>query len=184
MRNCSAALLPPISKRFIRCFGGNLQKKFTVVPTYAMTESFPICSNPPADTIKLATVGPAMGPTVRVLHAHPRDEEVPPGEEGEVCVQGPCVTPGYLYREHMSADPNIEAYSLSDSSVGRMLRTGDKGYLDADGYLQLVGRFKEIIIRGGEKISPLAVEEASFKLFKEHLLVNLTPHHLLWLIVV
>ena len=82
MRNCSAALLPPVSHRFLRAFGTALQQPFTVLPTYAMTESFPICSNPPADTIKLATVGPAMGPTVRVLHAHPRDEEVPPGEEG------------------------------------------------------------------------------------------------------
>ena len=47
LRNCSAALLPPVSKRFIKTFGTDLGKEFTVVPTYAMTESFPICSNPP-----------------------------------------------------------------------------------------------------------------------------------------
>ena len=46
MRNCSAALLPPVSKRFLKAFGTDLGQPFTVVPTYAMTESFPICSNP------------------------------------------------------------------------------------------------------------------------------------------
>jgi hypothetical protein len=59
----------------------------------------------------------------------------------------------------MSQDPNIEAFSLGGSPPGRMLRTGDKGYLDRDGYLQLVGRFKEIINCGGEKISPLELED-------------------------
>lgn len=159
MRNCSAALLPPVSKRFHKTFGAALNQPFTVVPTYAMTESFPICSNPPHLTIKLPTVGPAMGPTVKILKAHPVDEEVAPGEEGEVCVAGTCVTAGYLVRAHMSADPNIEAYSLASAPMGRMLRTGDKGYVDADGYLQLVGRFKEIINCGGEKISPLELED-------------------------
>jgi acyl-CoA synthetase (AMP-forming)/AMP-acid ligase II len=159
MRNCSAALLPPVSKRFIKAFGDDLRQPFTVVPTYAMTESFPICSNPPHLKIKLSTVGPAMGPKIRILAGHPTDEELPQGKEGEVCVVGECVTAGYLIREHMSADPNIEAYSLPDSSIGRMLRTGDKGYIDEDGYLQLVGRFKEIINCGGEKISPLEMED-------------------------
>ena len=81
------------------------------------------------------------------------------GFEGEVCVAGPCVTAGYLMRDHMSQDPNIEAFSLPTAPVGRMLRTGDKGYVDADGYLQLVGRFKEIINRGGEKIAPKEVDD-------------------------
>ena len=159
MRNCSAALLPPVSKRFLKTFGDDLGKKFTVVPTYAMTESFPICSNPPHLEIKLSTVGPAMGPTIKILDGHPNDTELPQGTEGEVCVCGPCVTHGYLMREHMSQDPNIEAFSKETSSVGKMLRTGDKGYLDAEGYLQLVGRFKEIINVGGEKVSPLDMED-------------------------
>ena len=159
MRNCSAALLPPVSKRFLKTFGSDLGQEFTVVPTYAMTESFPICSNPPHLEVRLSTVGPAMGPHVKILHGHPDDTEVPAGTEGEVCVTGECVTAGYLMREHMSQDPNIEAYSLPTSPVGRMLRTGDKGYIDSAGYLQLVGRFKEIINCGGEKISPLEMED-------------------------
>jgi len=130
------------------------------VPTYAMTESFPICSNPPHLEVKLATVGPAMGPSVSILNAHPDDTALAPGAEGEVCVRGACVTSGYLMRpDHMSVDPNLEAFSSATSSVGRMLRTGDKGYVDADGYLQLVGRFKEIINCAGEKISPLELED-------------------------
>ena len=134
-------------------------KPFRVVPTYAMTESFPICSNPPHLEIKLATVGPSMGPTVRILKGHPKAEEVAQGAEGEICVSGECVTPGYLLREHMSADPNIEAFTPPDSKVGRMLRTGDKGFVDAEGYVQLSGRFKEIINCGGEKVSPLSLED-------------------------
>ncbi|KAL1498693.1 hypothetical protein AB1Y20_014004 [Prymnesium parvum] len=160
MRNCSAALLPPVSHRFLHAFGTRLGQPFTVVPTYAMTESFPICSNPPHLEVKLPTVGPAMGPKVKILQAHPVDEEVPVGAEGEVCVAGPCVTAGYLVRPHMSVDPNVEAFSLPSAPMGRMLRTGDKGFVDADGYVQLVGRFKEIINCGGEKVSPLELEDA------------------------
>ena len=153
MRNCSAALLPPVSRRFQAAFGR--AGRFEVVPTYAMTESFPIASNPPSLEVKLASVGPAMGPDVTV-----RDDagaRLPAGVEGEVCVAGPCVTAGYLMRDHMAADPNVEAHHVL--AGGRVLRTGDKGYVDADGYLHLVGRFKEIINVCGEKISPLAVEE-------------------------
>jgi len=163
MRNCSAALLPPVSKRFLKAFGEDLNQEFTVVPTYAMTESFPICSNPPHLSIKLSTVGPAMGPSIKILDGHPEDKELPHGTEGEVCVSGNCVTAGYLMRDHMSQDPNIEAFSLPSAPMGRMLRTGDKGYIDADGYLQLVGRFKEIINCGGEKVSPLDMEEQLLK---------------------
>lgn len=100
-----------------------------------------------------------MGPSIKILNGHPDDTEVAVGTEGEVCVTGACVTAGYLMREHMAADPNVEAYSKPSSPVGRMLRTGDKGYVDADGYLQLVGRFKEIINCGGEKVSPLEMED-------------------------
>ena len=159
MRNCSAALLPPVAKRFLAAFAPGAPGLFTVVPTYAMTESFPICSNPPHLEVKLSTVGPAMGPSIKILKGYPEDVVVDVGTEGEVCVAGECVTAGYLMREHMSQDPNIEAFSLCGSQPGRMLRTGDKGYLDRDGYLQLVGRFKEIINCGGEKISPLELED-------------------------
>lgn len=67
---------------------------------------------------------------------------------GEVCVRGENVTVGYEVRDHMPKDPNLSAFH-QDATTGQWLRTGDKGFVDVDGYLCLVGRFKEIINRGG-----------------------------------
>jgi acyl-CoA synthetase (AMP-forming)/AMP-acid ligase II len=73
---------------------------------------------------------------------------LPAGETGEVVILGRNVTAGY---EH-NPDANAKAFSAG------WFRTGDEGYLDEAGYLRLSGRLKEIIIRGGEKISPLEVD--------------------------
>jgi acyl-CoA synthetase (AMP-forming)/AMP-acid ligase II len=72
-----------------------------------------------------------------------------PGERGEVVIQGPNVIRGY--------ENNAEANATS--FVDGWFRTGDRGYLDADGYLWLVARIKELINRGGEKISPREIDE-------------------------
>ncbi|CAJ1396500.1 unnamed protein product [Effrenium voratum] len=98
-----------------------------------------------------AALGPAgpAGPRPRGLG--PRDR---PGEEGEVCVKGACVMKGYEMRPHMDKDPNEEAFTDG------FMRSGDKGWVDEDGYLYLIGRFKELINRAGEKISPFEVEDA------------------------
>ena len=72
---------------------------------------------------------------------------MPPGEVGEVVIRGPGVMDGYLANDAA----NAEAFA------GEWFRTGDQGRFD-DGYLVLTGRLKEIIIRGGENISPLEVE--------------------------
>ena len=152
LRNCSAALLPSVGSRLQEAL--NLK----VMPTYAMTESMPIASHPRYETCDLKSVGYAGGPNARVL----LDDSTPckPGEEGEVCVRGSCVTQGYEYRPHMKADPNIAAFHKLENGEA-WLRTGDKGYVSGDtGTLTLVGRFKEIINRGGEKISPLEIEDA------------------------
>ena len=151
VRNCSAALLPAVSERMEALFKG-----CAVLPTYAMTESMPICSNPRSGPRKLASVGPAAGPEIKVFRDPPLDAtECTPREEGHVCVRRACVTKGYEFKPaHMSQDPNIEAMT-SDG----WLCTGDKGWLDEDGYLHLSGRFKEIINHGGEKLSPFEVED-------------------------
>ena len=73
-----------------------------------------------------------------------------PGATGEVVIRGDNVTAGY--DNHPKA--NSEAF------VDGWFRTGDQGVIDADGYLTLTGRLKEIIVRGGEKISPREVDEA------------------------
>ena len=70
------------------------------------------------------------------------------GQEGEVCIQGDNVTPGY--------DKNPEANN--QSFTNGWFRTGDQGVFDEDGYLKITGRLKEIINRGGEKISPLEID--------------------------
>ena len=76
------------------------------------------------------------------------------GNEGEVCIKGDNVTPGY--------DKNPEANS--QGFINGWFRTGDQGVFDEDGYLKITGRLKEIINRGGEKISPLEIDNV----FMEH----------------
>ena len=74
---------------------------------------------------------------------------LPTGQRGEVVIKGPNVVRGY--------ENNPEANA--SSFVNGWFRTGDQGYLDADGYLLLTGRLKEMINRGGEKISPREIDE-------------------------
>ncbi|CAE7023619.1 AAE3 [Symbiodinium sp. KB8] len=148
IRNCSAALVPTVAAAMEEVL------KVHVMPTYAMTESMPIASNPRCGKRKLRSVGMKAGPNMGIMNGHPDGTFLNVGEEGEVVVKGGPVTSGYEFREHMDANPNIEAFSEG------WLRTGDKGWLDADGYLYLSGRFKEIINRAGEKISPFEVEDA------------------------
>lgn len=135
----------------------------TVLPTYAMTESMPICSPPRFANsgpkfrntdIDLAGVGPGAGPRVKILRSpEPESDgtrdltECDVGEAGAICVSGTCVTSGYEFRPHMDEDPNINGFTPDG-----WLITGDKGYKDADGNVFLVGRFKEIINRNGEKV--------------------------------
>ncbi len=129
----------------------DLERVFRVpfIEAYGMTEAAPqIASNRlPPSRRKPGSVGPAAGPDVAVM-----DEAgnlLPPGESGEVVIRGPNVMPAY--------ENNPEA---DGSAVLRgWLRTGDRGHLDAEGYLFITGRLKEIINRGGEKISPREVEE-------------------------
>jgi acyl-CoA synthetase (AMP-forming)/AMP-acid ligase II len=106
-------------------------------------------SNPlPPAPRKPGAVGIAAGPEIRVI-----GEDGGPlaaGETGEVVIRGASVTSGYL--ENPSA--NATAYTADG-----WFRTGDQGVIDAEGYLTITGRLKEIINRGGEKISPREVDE-------------------------
>ncbi len=154
IRNCSAALLPAIADRMATAFNCE------VLPTYAMTESMPICSPEIGKgLLKRGSVGRAAGPKLIIGDVKTDEQGKPvlnvlePYGEGEVMVRGACVTAGYELREWMDYNPNEEAF------IDGWLRTGDKGYKDKDGYVYLVGRFKEIINRAGEKISPMAVED-------------------------
>jgi len=149
IRNDSAALVPSLALQIEDYI------KAVVAPAYSMTESNPISSNPRYGIRKLKSVGRTVGPEMVLLEAHPSSTEVKkPGDEGEVALKGACVMKGYEMRPHMEQDPNMETFTDG------FMRSGDKGWMDEDGYLYLVGRFKELINRSGEKISPFEVEDA------------------------
>jgi acyl-CoA synthetase (AMP-forming)/AMP-acid ligase II/thioesterase domain-containing protein/acyl carrier protein len=120
-----------------------------VIQGYGMTEASPqIACNPlPPRVRKPGSVGLAAGPEVVILDQ--RDRPLGPCEVGEIAIRGANVMRGY--------DRNDEANAAA--FVGGWFRTGDQGYRDEDGYLFLTGRLKEIINRGGEKITPLEIEE-------------------------
>ncbi|HZJ52713.1 MAG TPA: acyl--CoA ligase [Myxococcaceae bacterium] len=143
IRSSSASLPAPVMVEMEKTFG------VPVIESYGMTEaSHQMASSPlPPRARKPGSVGLAAGPEVAIL-----DEEwkaLPRGQVGEVSVRGPNVTPGY------EANPEANAKSFRDG----WFRTGDQGVLDEEGYLRLTGRLKELINRGGEKFSPLEVDE-------------------------
>ncbi|MBT6210500.1 MAG: AMP-binding protein, partial [Woeseia sp.] len=117
---------------------------------YAMTEAAHqmTCNQLPPGIRKPGTVGCAAGPEVAIM-----DEStatlLSQGKTGEIVIRGENVTPGY---ENNSA-------ANAENFVAGWFRTGDQGVLDEDGFLTITGRLKEIINRGGEKISPREVDE-------------------------
>ena len=143
IRSCSAPLPPQVMAELERVFNA------PVIESYGMTEaSHQMTSNPlPPRKRKPGSVGIAAGPEVVILD--PDWSVLPVGTRGEVAVRGPNVTPGY--------ENNPEANAAS--FAGGWFRTGDQGYIDEQGYLFLTGRLKEIINRGGEKISPREIDE-------------------------
>jgi acyl-CoA synthetase (AMP-forming)/AMP-acid ligase II/thioesterase domain-containing protein/acyl carrier protein len=144
IRSSSAALAPSLMRRLEETFG------VPVIEAYGMTEAaHQVASNrlPPAPR-KPGTVGRAAGPEVAILGAE--GHRLPPGEVGEIVIRGGNVTAGY------AGDPTANAQTFVDG----WLRTGDLGALDADGYLTITGRLKEVINRGGHKVSPQEVDDA------------------------
>jgi acyl-CoA synthetase (AMP-forming)/AMP-acid ligase II len=120
-----------------------------VLEAYGMTEaSHQMSSNPqPPAARKPGSVGSGTGVKIGIM-----DEVgnlLAQGDRGEVVIQGPNVVSGY--------ENNAEANAVS--FVNGWFRTGDQGVMDADGYLTLVGRLKEMINRGGEKIGPREIDE-------------------------
>ena len=144
VRSSSASLPEPVLEELGELFGA------PVIEAYGMTEAtHQMCANPlPPAVAKPRSVGVPTGIDLAVLD---RDGRVlAPTERGEVSIQGPTVIDGY----ENNPGANEAAFT------GGWFRTGDEGYLDTDGYLFLTGRLKEQINRGGEKVSPLEVDEA------------------------
>jgi oxalate---CoA ligase len=143
IRSCSASLAPQVMHDLEAAFGA------PVLEAYGMTEAaHQMASNPlPPGERKPGSVG--RGTDVRVSIMDGNGTHLKAGERGEVVIQGPNVIKGY------ESNPEANATAFTDG----WFRTGDQGFLDADGYLTLVGRLKELINRGGEKISPREIDE-------------------------
>jgi acyl-CoA synthetase (AMP-forming)/AMP-acid ligase II len=143
IRSSSAALPAPLATALERCFDA------PVIQAYGMTEAaHQIASNPlPPGLRKPKSVGVAAGPDVAVM-----DDEgclLATGTTGEIVIRGDNVTPGY------ADDPDANARAFTAG----WFRTGDQGFVDAEGYVHLTGRLKEMINRGGEKVSPHEVDD-------------------------
>ena len=122
-----------------------------ILERYGMTETVMLTGNPYAGPRKPGTVGlPFDGVELRLAAANPR-ADAPGDAAGEVQVRGPSVTRGYWN------DPEASAAAFTPDG---WFRTGDLGTLDADGYLTLSGRARELIISGGFNVYPREVEEA------------------------
>jgi len=129
----AAAPLPPDVAAFFSGLG------MKILDIYGMTETTGAFTTNTPDAFKLGTVG----------QVHP-GIEVRIAEDGEICMRGPLCTPGYLNRPDLTAD-------LIDADG--WLHTGDIGSMDADGFLSVVDRKKELIITaGGENIAPAGIE--------------------------
>ncbi|WP_370313873.1 acyl--CoA ligase [Sagittula sp.] len=143
LRSSSASLPAQVMTALAETFGA------PVVEAYGMTEAaHQMCCNP-LSRQKPGAVGIAAGPQVAI--ADEAEDRLTEGT-GEVVISGPNVTPGY------EGNPEANAKSFFEAEGRRWFRTGDQGAFDADGYLFLTGRLKEIINRGGEKVSPLEVD--------------------------
>lgn len=142
-RSSSSSLPPPVMAEVEETFG------CPVIEAYGMTEAaHQMASNPlpPADR-KSGSVGMAAGPEIAIIDFD--GNQIPQGGEGEICIRGENVFSGY----ENNPEANAEAFH------GDWFRTGDQGFIDADGYLTISGRLKEIINRGGEKIAPREVDD-------------------------
>jgi amino acid adenylation domain-containing protein len=142
IRSASAVLPLSVRAELARVF------KTHVIETYGMTEAsgHVTCNPPPRQPWKSSSVGLAVGPEVAIMDEY--GTLLPPGHTGEIVVRGATVMQGY------ANDPTANQHAFTQG----WFRSGDQGYLNAEGYLFVTGRLKEVINRGGEKIAPQEVE--------------------------
>jgi len=143
IRSCSASLPPQVMHDLEAAFGA------PVLEAYGMTEAaHQMASNPLPPAARMpGSVGRGTDVQISIMDSEGR--HLPTGSRGEVVIKGPNVVRGY------ENNPEANASSFVDG----WFRTGDQGVLDENGYLTLTGRLKEMINRGGEKISPREIDE-------------------------
>jgi len=143
IRSCSSSLAPAVLEGLEAAFG------VPVLEAYAMTENAHQMTSNPLPKFGPHKPGSVGKPTfIEIAILDPELHILGPEKVGEVCIKGPSVTPGYCN------NPAANEVAFQ----GGWFHTGDQGKLDVDGYLTLTGRLKELINRGGEKISPLEVD--------------------------
>ena len=156
--------------RFLRCAAAPLSSNIELeieskmgvrmINSYAMSEAASVvCSNPlPPHKKVVGSVGIPVGSiSVSIIDYIEGEEEFKQketGEIGEICLKGGSVFDGYL--------DDVQGMN-KQAFINGWFRTGDLGYLDAEGYLTITGRVKEIINKGGEKVSPTEIEEIVYK---------------------
>lgn len=121
-----------------------------------MTETSPVItiSHKDDSKFKKATTVGRTGPHVEIKIAHPETHQILPwGEPGEVCARGYAVMKGYWGDEKKTKESIIDGW----------MHTGDLGQIDDDGFIKIIGRSKDLIIRGGENIYPREIEEFLMK---------------------
>lgn len=144
IRSCSSPLAPTTFHKLEETF------KAPVLEAYAMTEAaHQMTSNPLPHKGKRqpGSVGVGQGVEIKILNE--QGEEVAQGKEAEICIKGENVTKGYLN------NPTANATAFHKNGF---FRTGDQGKKDPDGYVIITGRIKELINKGGEKISPIELD--------------------------
>jgi acyl-CoA synthetase (AMP-forming)/AMP-acid ligase II/acyl carrier protein len=129
---------------------GGLEALFAVpvIDTYGMTEAATQIAANPLQRRKPGSVGQPAGAEIAILDSGGR--RLPAGKRGEIALRGPTLTRGY----------DNDAAATASAFRDGWFRTGDLGYLDAEGYLFIVGRIKEVIHKGGQKVAPAEVEGA------------------------
>jgi len=150
----AAALLAETKARFESITGGR------IVEGYSLTEAMmALCVNPVEGPNKLGSVGmPLPDVAVRIYDAEAGVREVATGEVGEICLSGAQLMIGFWNRPEETS--GVLRDHVDEESTRRWLHTGDLGYLDADGYLFIVDRKKDLIKTSGYQVWPREVEEA------------------------
>lgn len=147
-RSASAPLAPDMHRDFEACFG------VPIIETMGLSETAAqILSNPmPPEAPRYGSPGRPYGNEAKVIGEE--GQELPDGESGELMIRGPNVTRGYL------KNPEATAVALEPDG---WLHTGDLARRDADGFFFITGRIKELIIKGGENISPREIDEVLYQ---------------------
>jgi long-chain acyl-CoA synthetase len=122
---------------------------------YGMTETTSVCAtmSGPVFDLKPMAAG-IISPIIDLRAVDSAGNVLPSGSDGEIQLRGVTVTPGYWQRDDLTQ----EAFTHDG-----WLRTGDLGHVDDDGFLHITGRIKEIVIRGGENIAPIEIENVAYR---------------------